>query len=121
MPQLLGDIVKEVVAREPDIEVVGEVANVGDGFGLAVERTRADVVLCRRAGSGLPDILGELFEEHPHLAVVAIDAGDRTGSVYQLRPACSPLDVRPQGLVDAIRSVGRSPRPFSWTRASEET
>jgi DNA-binding NarL/FixJ family response regulator len=119
MPQLLSDIVREVIARQPNIAVVGEV-DATEELGQAVWETGADVLICRRPGPELPDIFRQLFETHPHVAVLAIDEGDRTGSAYQLRATQSPLDVRPQGLIDAIRTVGRS-RPFSWATGPDDT
>jgi hypothetical protein len=112
-PRLVGDIVEELIARESDIELVGTIRAERDLAG-AVKRTRADVILCHVAGAALPPAYRGLFEMYPHLKVLAIEASGRTGFVYELRPVRAPLEVWPQGLVDAIRSAGASDSPFSW-------
>lgn len=113
IPQLLADIVEELIARQPDIELVGSVAANRD-LRRAIRRARPDVILCRASGAGLPAVYGEILEGHPHLRLLAIEASERTGFVYDLRPVRTPLDVWPQGLIDAIRSAWTRDRPFSW-------
>jgi len=113
IPQLLADIVEELIARQPDIELVASVDSSRD-LRRAVRRAQPDVILCRASGTRLPATYYELIEAHPHLRVLAIEANDRTGFVYELRPVRTPLDVWPQGLVDAIRSARTADRPFSW-------
>jgi hypothetical protein len=112
IPQLLADIVEELIARQPDMEIVGSVASSRD-LRRAIRRARPDVVLC--GGTRLPPALCALLEAHPHLRVLAIEASGRAGFAYDLRPVRTPLDVWPQGLIDAIRS---SDRPFSWDEAA---
>jgi hypothetical protein len=113
IPQLLADIVEELIARQPDIELVGAVEASRD-LRRTVRRTQPDVIVCRASGARLPPAYCELLEAHPHLRVLAIEASDRTGFAYDLRPVRTPLDVWPQGLIDAIRSAWTSDRPFSW-------
>lgn len=113
MPPLMTDIANEIIARQPDMELIASVAIGGDLRG-ALDRTCAQVLLCTIGGSALPTIYRELFESHPHLRLLAIEDGDRHGSVYELRPRRTPLDVWPAGLVEAIRSAARPPQRFSW-------
>ena len=119
MPHLLRDILEEIIARQADIDVVGVVETVDD-LRREIHSNRADVVLCRLDGSELPTVYQELFDVHPRLRLLAIDAGDRNGCVYELRPERTRLDVWPQGLVDAIRSTGSSPRTFAWDVRAED-
>ncbi len=118
MPQLMTDIVKEIIARQPDIELAGIIASAA-GAERAVRRGHADVVLCQLQRDELPAVYRALLETCPRLRLLAIDPGDRTGSVYELRPTRSPLDVWPEGLVDAIRAGGASARQFRWTTHAE--
>ena len=113
IPQLLADIVEELITRQPDIELVGSVAADRD-LAVAIGRTRPDVVLCRASGAALPAAYSEILEADPHVRLLAIDPGDRTGFVYDLRPVRTPLEVWPQGLIEAIRSAWTRDRPFSW-------
>lgn len=111
MPQLMTDIVEQVISMQPDIELAGSVAGV-----TAVERalrgSRVDVLVCHLDGRELPASHRALFDARPHLRLLTIDAGDRSGSIYELRLARTALDVGPQGLVDAIRTSARSTRSF---------
>jgi hypothetical protein len=117
IPQLLADIVEELIARQPDMEVVGSVAS-NRGLRRVIRRARPDVVLCGVGGTRLPPAYGAILEAHPHVRVLAIEASGRTGFVYELRPVRTPLDVWPQGLIDAIRSTWTSDRPFSWDESA---
>jgi DNA-binding NarL/FixJ family response regulator len=113
MPQLMTDIVEQTIELQPDIEVAGIVRIPGD-IARAMRRGRVDVVLCRLDGSELPPVYRELFDTRPHLRLLAVEADDRTGSIYELRPARAALDVWPTGLIDAIRAASGSTRSFRW-------
>jgi DNA-binding NarL/FixJ family response regulator len=113
LPQLLADIVEELIAGQPDIEFVGSVAAYRD-LRRVIRRAQPDVILCRASGSTLPAGYGEILEAHPHVRLLAIEARDGTGFAYDLRPVRAPLDVWPEGLIDAIRSAWTRERPFSW-------
>lgn len=113
MPQLMTDIAKEILAGRADFELAGVVADARE-LSCALPPAGADVVLCRTGRAVLPAIYRELFESHPHLRLLAIECGDRSGSIYELRASRTPLDVRPTALVDAIAAVGAPPRRFPW-------
>jgi DNA-binding NarL/FixJ family response regulator len=104
MSPLLREIVRETVAREPDLDVVAE-HDAGADLRAAVERDGADFVI---VGS----------EATAHAAVhslVAADIGVRAlelqsdgkeSVLYELRPHRVPLgEISPETLLRTIRAV----------------
>lgn len=120
MPQLMTDIAREIIARRPELVLVGVVADAYE-LSRALPASGADVVLCRMASTELPATYQEMFESHPHLRVLAVEPGDRDGSIYELRPSRTPLDVRPAGLAEALASTGGGSRRFSWDATTTTT
>jgi DNA-binding NarL/FixJ family response regulator len=122
MPLMLRDIVREVLAPEPDLAVVGEFPASTD-LRTAVEQTDAGVVVVGAEAAGLPAIR-TLLAEHPHVNVLAVASDARDGVVYRLTPARVAIgDVSPGSLLQAIREAAASD-PFdeaqpAWRAAIE--
>ncbi len=116
MPQLVTDIAQEAIERQPDMEVVGVVRDPGE-LRTTVTSTEAEVLLCPTGSGELPAVYRELFDSHPRLRLLALEPDGRSGGVYELRPTRTPLDVWPDGLVEAIRVAGNAPSPFSRDEA----
>jgi DNA-binding NarL/FixJ family response regulator len=106
---MLSDIIKEVVAGQPDMEIVGEREDRGS-LVMAAAETRADVVLLGLHDSELPTICEDLVVAHPKSKILAVTLDGRRAFLYELRPQTSALgEISPQGLVDAIRAAVRAP------------
>lgn len=116
MPQLVTDIAQEAIERQPDMEIVGVVPDPG-ALRTTVTSTRAQVLLCPMGSGELPAVYRELFDSHPRLRLLAIEPDGRSGGVYELRPTRTPLDVWPDGLVEAIRAAGHARNSFSGDEA----
>ena len=121
MPPLLGDIVRETLARHEDVEVLADVETPSE-VAAAVDRTSADVAVLGMSASGARDttvLMQSLLTNHPRLTVIALASDGRSGYVCQLEPRTIAIDdISPSALVDAIRSnaiAGVHPRlhPFS--------
>jgi DNA-binding NarL/FixJ family response regulator len=105
MPQLLQDVVREVVLDQPDMEVVGEASSLGEMLVLAA-RTPADVVLVGPTEMELPELVLQLLQEEPHLKVLGLIDGGRRAYLYELRPHREVLEqVSIEELLRAIRSL----------------
>lgn len=102
-PPLLRDLLAHTIAEEPDMEVVGEVAD-GVGVLLAVARTGANVVLHSNTGNGLSSTCSHLFAEYPGLLVIGIDPGDEEAVMYRQEIVATPTTAGIDGLCTAIRS-----------------
>jgi len=108
MPPLLGDIVREILTRQTDFEVLAEVQTRGEIM-PAVQHTGAQVVVVGIAAGGwvgLSALLRELLAVHPRLTVIALASDGRSGYVYQLQPRTVAIDdISPASLVRAIRAT----------------
>lgn len=100
IPPLLGDVIRELVAELPDVDVVGDVAleHVPDATRTAL----IDVVVLGAAGPVPPRCWEELFVRRPR-RVIAVVEGGRRGYVCELAPLVSPLgELTAAGLAGAI-------------------
>jgi DNA-binding NarL/FixJ family response regulator len=115
MPQLLRGIVREVLAAEPELELVGEFPE-STGLAIVAERTDADIVVVGgRLGEGAP--ICALLEAHPRVRVLAIRADGRRGSLFWLAPERKSLgELSPEMLVQAIRDSAELCAREWWDR-----
>jgi DNA-binding NarL/FixJ family response regulator len=108
MPTLLIDILRPIVASEPDMAVVGRV-NEGDLL-AAARRTRADVILVGQKATDdrtEREEFVQLLLQRPRLKVLAIADDGKTGALYELRPRRIPLgEMSAEALRNAIRNPG---------------
>jgi hypothetical protein len=105
------DILHHVVEAEPDMAIVGTVDN--GGLPIAVQRTRADVVVVGHEAQSERNLYLSLLLRRPQLKVLAIAEDGKSGSVYELRPRRARLGkITARSLAKAIR--GRA-KPTSRT------
>ena len=107
MPRILREIVKDVLATDADMMVVGEYAE-SVRLRDAVSRTSADFVITDDRVSGFDEV-GTLLRERPHVRVLAIGENGRDTVLYELRPQKVRLGaVSPENLLEAIRAAVRA-------------
>jgi DNA-binding NarL/FixJ family response regulator len=103
LPGLVRDMVAAAVEREPDMLVVGEVAE-GDDIGASAALHDAEVVIVGLAGTELPQAAQELFERRGRLKVIGI--ADPSCVAYIYRPRTERIEyghASPHELTSAIR------------------
>jgi len=101
MPRILRDIVRDVAARDPTLEVVGEVASPSD-LATAARQYDPDVIVTQDSGSEEREI-GALLEAHPRTRVLTIAGDGARGVLYRLTPEAVPLgDLSPESLLEAM-------------------
>jgi DNA-binding NarL/FixJ family response regulator len=112
MQGLLGEIIREILAHEPDMKIVREVANLPELLSTA-ELGRSDVVIaCLAEGSDLPIAGRDLLDQHPHVKLLIVSKHGRHASLYRLRPERMAIDeVSPSALIAAIRGPVRATAP----------
>jgi DNA-binding NarL/FixJ family response regulator len=112
MEGLLGEIIREVLAHEPDLEIVGEVADLPELLSRA-ELCRSDVVIaCLAEGSDLPIAGRDLLDQHPHVKLLVVSKHGRQASLYRLRPERIAFEeLSPSALIETIRGPARSTPP----------
>ena len=102
MAPMLLDIVANIVAAQPDMDIVEGVESETDLL-KAVEFSDADVVILSRRTPVQGEFDG-LLHSRSCLKVIEIEGEGRCGSLYELRPHRVPLgEMSPAGLLDAIR------------------
>jgi hypothetical protein len=101
-PRLLRELLRDLLDRQPDMEVVAEPAGALD---LLAQAGRADLVLAGGGADGLPGPCTHLLAEYPGVAILTLPAGPGAGVLYRGGSVAEEIDVRSsQALLDAIRT-----------------
>lgn len=104
-PRLMREIVLTTFADQPDIEIVGEVADELD-ISASVSKTLPNVVVIALDQPGVrPRICDELLREHPEVRVIAV-APDKNYIVYywaSLEIYSNNIEASEEGMLGAIR------------------
>jgi len=102
---MLSDVIRNMVERQPNMEVVGEVLDPIELL-LAARATRVDVVIVTPINSeGEPRICRHLLAEHPQLKIVTLSAkSDDTAFLYKAGSSKQRIDEpSEQSILGAIR------------------
>jgi chemotaxis response regulator CheB len=104
-PRLMREIVLTTFADQPDIEIVGEVADESD-ISASVKKTLPNVVVIALDQPGIrPPICDELLREHPEVRVIAV-APDKNYIVYywaSLEIYSNNIEASEEGMLGAMR------------------
>jgi len=104
MSQTLRDILTQLVAPQPDMEVIDETRQ-GLELLVTVGQARPDVVILGLEGSRFPGISSHLIAEYPRLKILGLTGDCRTASLCEFEPHEIPLgEISPQGLLALIRA-----------------
>ncbi len=105
---MLAEIITDVVAGEPDMEVVGDIDKYNELL-PATRTTSADAVIIGLDDGELPDVCQELLDERPRVTFLGVHGGGRHAFIYALRPQRVPMgEVSPADLVEGIRNASRA-------------
>jgi DNA-binding NarL/FixJ family response regulator len=103
-PKMLSEVISNMIAHQPDMEVVGEVLDPIELL-LAVRATKVDVVIVTPLDSeGEPRICIHLLAEHPQLKIVALSAKGEAAFLYESGSHKRRIDEpSEQSILGAIR------------------
>jgi DNA-binding NarL/FixJ family response regulator len=102
MPPLLRDIVRDVLAGEPDIEVVAE-HDVAVDVRDAVRQDGADLVI---VGSDAASSARDAVAGNRGVRALEVRSDGRESVLYELRPHRVPLgEISPETLLRTIRAI----------------
>jgi DNA-binding NarL/FixJ family response regulator len=102
LPQMLREILKNVLGAQPDLRVVAEFPS-DVSLTAAATRSSADVLIAGLSEAGDED-LDQVVTTYPRIKVLAIEAGGRSMFLYELRPRRVTVgEVSPERFVDLIR------------------
>ena len=101
MPQLLREIVRSILATQPDVDLDPTCVPSSD-IASASALARADVLILAEDGTPRDDYAPALYA-HPRLRLVAISDDRRQAVLYELRPHRSPLgELSAESLIRAV-------------------
>ena len=104
---MLRDVFSQVLADQPDMEVVGHLTDMLDLL-LAAGQTHSDVAILGLHDGEFPSICTHLLDVHPHIKILGVTPDGRRAFIYELRPSKVPVgDVSPEGVLAAIRTAVR--------------
>jgi len=106
LPQILRDVITDIVDSQPDMEVVGDLGE--DAEPVMVEDLAGTFVAVRAGPNGeLPEIGARLLERRARgLRVLGLSSEGRRGFVYELRPTEVAIgEISPERLVNVIRAA----------------
>ena len=107
-PQMISDVIKNIIERQPDMLMIGEVI---DPIKLlfATKETEVDVVIVTPLkADGEPKICSHLLAEHPRLKVVTLSSKGEAAYLYQSGiPRLRIDEPCDQSIIGAIREALR--------------
>lgn len=105
-PKLLSEVIRYLVARQPDMEVVSEVLDPIELL-FAARATSVDVVIVTPLDSdGETKLCRHLLAEHPHLIIVALSAQGEAAFLYGSRSPKKRVDEpSEQSILGAVRAA----------------
>ncbi len=107
-PKMLSDVIRNMVARQPDMEVVDEVLDPIELL-LAVRATKIDVVIVTPLDSeGESKICRHLLAEHPQLKILTLSAKSEAAFLYESGSRKRPIDEpSEESILGALRESMR--------------
>jgi DNA-binding NarL/FixJ family response regulator len=110
MPRMLRELIRTVVAEQPDLMVVAELDD-GLDLGAELESNEPDFVIVGTEHGHISTACRALFERRPRLRVLAIATDGDNAVVWELAPRRVLLgELSPDSLLAAIRDA----RPWRW-------
>lgn len=109
---MLRGVIREILATDPSIEIVGEVFANGEAI-AAIENSDADVVIYGTDDRDLSPAWWHALCGNPRAKVVALVDQGQQAFLFELRPRREELgELSPHGLIAAVRR-GEAPEEAS--------
>jgi DNA-binding NarL/FixJ family response regulator len=102
MPQMLRQIIRQTLARDPRFQIVGEYTE-HVAIDVAVDRSQADYVIMGSDVFESHAVRHRLLEDGPRVRVLALGADGAQTTLYELRPHEVALgELSPKRLVSVM-------------------
>jgi len=104
-PRLLRETILTTFADQPDIEIVGEVADESEIMECVKKTLPNFVVIALDQPGSRPRVCDDLFREYPEVRVIAV-APAKNFIVYywaSLDIHCSNIEASEEGMLNALR------------------
>jgi len=103
---MMRELILATFADQPDIEIVGEVAN-DEEIPKTVERTMPDLVVVALEEPGRrPHVCDVVLRQHPDVRIIGVDTNQNYSVFYwaSLKIHSSNIEASEEGLLNAVRS-----------------
>lgn len=108
-PTMIPDAVRELVAEQPDMEIVGDCRGPMRIL-QEVGRSKADVVILMQAGAAEPGLCSQLLSVYPDLTIIGLTPELKVAFIQQL---CSRrrelISAQSDQIVEILRTAVREP------------
>jgi len=105
-PRMMRELILATFADQPDIEIVGEVAN-DEEIPNTVEQTMPDFVVVALDEPGRrPRVCDVVLRQHPEIRIIGVDTKQNFSVFYwaSLDIHASSIEASEEGLLNAVRS-----------------
>lgn len=103
MPQILKLILRDLVNRQPDMAIVGEVRMPGRLSSTALSAAAEAVILTLSPPSVGQPVCRALRERHPAITLLGVDARSGRAAVWYPGEAPRPIELSTVGILTALR------------------
>jgi chemotaxis response regulator CheB len=104
-PRMMRELILATFADQPDIEIVGEVAN-DEEIPKTVEKTMPDLVVVALEEPGRrPPVCDVVLRQHPEIKIIGVDTKQNYSVFYwaSLDIHSSDIEASEEGLLNAAR------------------
>lgn len=108
-PRMMREVFREIIERQSDMEVVGEVLDPLDIL-MAVREMEADAVILAVKDSEEPGLCSHLLSENPNLTILGLTSEGKSAFIEQLCPRRREIiDPSEGSILSALREAIRAP------------
>ena len=120
LPRMLRDLLVGLAQGSAGLEVVDTVLS-RHAMAEQICPTGSNIVVFRREGPGLPSWAADLLDRHPRLRFLSLDAGGRSGDLYERRLIHRRIDeISADALIAALHEPVES-EERAWPSTSPPT
>lgn len=105
-PRMMRELILATFADQPDIEIVGEVAN-DEEIPKTVEKTMPDLLVIAQEEPGKrPKVCDVVLRQHPEIRIIGVDTKQNYSVFYwaSLDIHSNNIEASEEGLLNAARS-----------------
>jgi DNA-binding NarL/FixJ family response regulator len=108
-PRMMRELVREIIERQPDMEIVGEIVDPLHVL-LATRETRVEAVIVALRNSEDSGLISHLLSECPNLTILGLSSQGDDAFIVQMCPQRTEI-INPSvaNILSALRQAIRSP------------
>jgi DNA-binding NarL/FixJ family response regulator len=108
-PRIMREVMKQLIERQPDMEIVGEILDLS-ALSRVAEEAAADVIIVALEDSDALRLGRQLLAERPEMAILALAAKGNAAFIEQVRLGRREIAEPSEAtILSALRHVIRGP------------